>query len=290
MTNQSFEGDIMLRTLCLLVLLASSTIMQAHSDNDSLAHRAFWWSENGKPILDGNGQCIRNGSWEALGKPNCITESTDDAAASPAPVAPIPEVKEILETKVEVVTEVSEEQTTEIGAAIVVAEPVLAAPKAEPAAATPAATPTPTPTPAPAPASTPTPDLLPEPKASAVTYSYPVQLITTHILFDFDKNNLRVDQQEKIELVLIKARKAYNIFKVSLGGHADSRGTDHYNYDLSQRRINTAVNYLNLRGMQTDTTMAWGESQLITNADGSENYDLSRRVELVIKVQQKIAD
>ena len=274
----------MLRTLCLLVLLASSTIMQAHSDNDSIAHRAFWWSENGEPILDGNGQCIRNGSWEALGKPTCVAESTDDTAASTVPEAPTPEVKETLETEAEsdIVVEVSETQTTEIEAVTAVAKTVLAAPKVEPVAA------------APTPAPTPTADLVPEPASepatSAATFSYPVELITTHILFDFDKNNLRVDQQEKIELVLMKARKAYNIFKVSLDGHADSRGTDDYNYDLSQRRINTAINYLNLRGMQTDTTMAWGESQLITNADGSENYDLSRRVELVIKVQQKIAD
>jgi len=273
----------MLRTLCLMVLLASSTIMQAHSDNDSIAHRAFWWSENGKPILDGNGQCIRNGSWEALGKPTCVAESTDDTAASTAPEAPTPEVKETLETGTEsdVVVEVSETQTIEIEAVTAVAETVLAAPKVEPAAA-----PTPTPTPTADLASEPAS----EPATSAVTFSYPVELITTHILFDFDKNNLRVDQQEKIELALMKARKAYNIFKVSLDGHADSRGTDDYNYDLSQRRINTAINYLNLRDMQTDTTMAWGETQLISNADGSENYELSRRVELVIKVQQKLAD
>jgi outer membrane protein OmpA-like peptidoglycan-associated protein len=284
----SFEGKIMLRTLCLLVLLASSTIMQAHSDNDSIAHRAFWWSENGKPILDGNGQCIRNGSWEALGKPTCVAESTDDTAVSTAPEAPTPDVKETLETEADVVVEISETQTTEIDVATAVAEAVLAARKAEPVAAEPTPTPTPTQTP------TPTADLASEPASepatSAVTYSYPVELITTHILFDFDKNNLRVNQQEKIELVLMKARKAYNIFKVSLGGHADSSGTDDYNYDLSQRRINTAINYLNLRDMQTDTTMAWGETQLITNADGSENYELSRRVELVIKVQQKVAD
>ena len=275
------KGKIMLRTICLIVLLCSSTIMQAHNDNDSLAHRAFWWSENGNPILDGNGQCIRNGSWESLGKPKCLADATD---AEP-----------------EVAAEVSPTQTTETKEAVV-AEEVIAAPEVQVAAVTPA--------PAPAPATEtetetktetkteietelavePTPELVSEPTVKVVTYSYPVELITTHILFDFDKNNLRVDQQEKIELALMKARNAYTIFKVSLGGHADSRGTDNYNYDLSQRRINTAVNYLNLRDMQTDTTMAWGESQLIINADGSENFELSRRVELVIKVQQKVAD
>ena len=279
----------MLRTICLMVLLCSSTIMQAHNDNDSLAHRAFWWSENGNPILDGNGQCIRNGSWEALGKPKCLSDATDAVEASPAVVEPTSKVEQALDAEPAVAAEVSATQTTETKVAVV-AEEVLAAPEAQVAAVTPA--------PAPAPATEtetelvvePTPELVPEPTVKVVTYSYPVELITTHILFDFDKNNLRVDQQEKIELALMKARKAYAIFKVSLGGHADSRGTDNYNYDLSQRRINTAVNYLNLRDMQTDSTMAWGESQLIINADGSENFELSRRVELVIKVQQKVAD
>ena len=287
------KGKIMLRTICLIVLLCSSTIMQAHNDNDSLAHRAFWWSENGNPILDGNGQCIRNGSWELLGKPKCLADATDAVKASPALIEPTNKVEQALDAEPEVATEVSPTQTTETKEAVV-AEEVIAAPEVQVAAVTSA--------PAPAPATEteteietelavePTPELVSEPTVKVVTYSYPVELITTHILFDFDKNNLRVDQQEKIELALMKARNAYTIFKVSLGGHADSRGTDNYNYDLSQRRINTAVNYLNLRDMQTDTTMAWGESQLIINADGSENFELSRRVELVIKVQQKVAD
>ena len=82
------KGKIMLRTICLIVLLCSSTIMQAHNDNDSLAHRAFWWSENGNPILDGNGQCIRNGSWESLGKPKCLADATDAEPEVAAEVSP----------------------------------------------------------------------------------------------------------------------------------------------------------------------------------------------------------
>jgi len=129
-----------------------------------------------------------------------------------------------------------------------------------------------------------------EPKPAVVTYSYPVALITANVYFDFDKNNLRVDQQEAIERAMIDARKANKIFKVSLGGYTDSVGTEDYNYGLSQRRINTVVNYLDLRGMQANSTMAWGENDLVINPNGSENYELSRRVEMVFKVQQKVAN
>ena len=239
----------MLRTLCLALLLVSSTALQAHGESDSLAHRAFWYPSNGKPVLDSSGHCIRNGSWQAMGGPACMPAAAPEPAAEPAPVAE---------------------------------------PESSPAPAT-------EPEPAPEPAALTTEPVAavePEPaeQPAAVTYSYPVESVTTHILFDFDKNNLRIDQQEKIEVAIMQARKAHKIFKVSLDGHADSRGTDDYNYNLSQRRINTIVNYLNLRDMETSSTMAWGESKLILNADGSENYDHSRRVEIKIKVQQKVAN
>jgi len=47
---------------------------------------------------------------------------------------------------------------------------------------------------------------------------------------------------------------------------------------------------LDLRGMRVNSTMAWGENDLVINPNGSENYELSRRVEMVFKVQQKVAN
>ena len=281
----------MLRTLCLALLLVSSSL-QAHSENDSLAHRAFWYSSNGKPVLDGNGNCIRNGSWAALGSPSCVTEAEPEVIepapeAKPEPeVAPAPAPKPEPEAKPEPEPEPAATATEAPKAAA----PEPAAQEVEP---TVAAEPTPAPSPEPA-AAEPEPVVVEAPVKAAepevVTYSYPVETVTASILFDFDKNNLRIDQQENIEKAIIQARKAHKIFKVSLDGHADSRGTHDYNYDLSQRRINTIVNYLNLREIETNSTMAWGETKLIFNADGSENYEQSRRVEINIKVQQKVAN
>ena len=279
----------MLRTLCLALLLISSSL-QAHSEDDSLAHRAFWYSSNGNPVLDGNGNCIRNGSWATLGSPSCVTEAEPEVIepvpeAKPEPeVAPAPAAKPEPEAKPEPAATVTEAPKT--------AAPEPTAPEVEPTAA---AEPTPAPSPEPAAAAAePEPVVVEAPVKAAepevVTYSYPVETVTASILFDFDKNNLRIDQQENIEKAIIQARKAHKIFKVSLDGHADSRGTHDYNYDLSQRRINTIVNYLNLRDIETNSTMAWGETKLILNADGSENYDQSRRVEINIKVQQKVAN
>lgn len=281
----------MLRTLCLALLLVSSSL-QAHSENDSLAHRAFWYSSNGKPVLDGNGNCIRNGSWAALGSPSCVTEAEPEVI-EPAPEAkPEPEVAPAPAPKPE--PEAKPEPEPEPAATVTEAPKAAAAePAAQEVEPTAAAEPTPAPSPEPA-AVEPEPVVVEAPVKAAepevVTYSYPVETVTASILFDFDKNNLRIDQQENIEKAIIQARKAHKIFKVSLDGHADSRGTHDYNYDLSQRRINTIVNYLNLREIETNSTMAWGETKLIFNADGSENYEQSRRVEINIKVQQKVAN
>ena len=131
------------------------------------------------------------------------------------------------------------------------------------------------------------PEVVPKPVVKKLAVKKTVrniEVIDLDVLFDFDRNVLRIDQQLKLEDAVSKARKANKIIKVSVDGHADSRGTDEYNLALSQRRINTVVNYLELRGIKIDTTMAWGESKLIYNADGTENYEESRRSDVYIKV------
>jgi len=273
----------MLRTLCFITLIASSTISHAHNNDNSLAHRAFWWSGNGTPVLDSFGNCIRNGSWEALGKPLCKLETAEvvtqvSLLVEEEVVITVAEVVAVEAEKVPVAVEAEVEavemKEVPTAAKTVVEDVAVIAPDSEPKLL-----------------ETKTTSVMePKPKPAVVTYSYPVALITANVYFDFDKNNLRVDQQEAIERAMIDARKANKIFKVSLGGYTDSVGTEDYNYGLSQRRINTVVNYLDLRGMQANSTMAWGENDLVINPNGSENYELSRRVEMVFKVQQKVAN
>ena len=64
----------MLRIIGLVSLLVSSAMVSAHDSDGSPIHGAFWVSSNGNPVLDGNGDCVRTGSYEALGSPQCATE------------------------------------------------------------------------------------------------------------------------------------------------------------------------------------------------------------------------
>ena len=271
----------MLSKITLASLLLVSTSVLAHTaDDPQHAHQAYWRDSSGAPILDRNGDCVRTGSFVALGSPSCyppaetVTETTvTETTVTETPVTePQDEAStEVSSTNLAVVeADDTQQQTTEQRAP----ESAKHEPPAETAAMV--ASPDPAPT------------LPPEP--AAITYSYPIETVGTHIYFDFDKNNLKIAEQEKLEEVVIAAMQAHKVVKVSVEGHADSRGTDAYNYDLSQRRINTVVNYLNLRGIETNSTMAWGESKLIYFADGSENYDHSRRAEVSVRIMKKVKD
>ena len=270
----------MLSKITLASLLLVSTSVFAHTaDDPQHAHQAYWRDSNGNPILDGNGNCVRTGSFEALGSPSCYPPET----------ASQPEPEEKVVTEEATATTIANTEVVSVEAED--SEPAVTeqrapeSPKAEVVETAPTVTPATEPTP-----TQHTADETAEATPVATTYSYPVETVGTHIYFDFDKNNLKIAEQEKLEEVVIAAMQAHKVVKVSVEGHADSRGTDEYNYDLSQRRINTVVNYLNLRGIETNSTMAWGESKLIYFADGSENYDHSRRAEVSVRIMHKVKD
>lgn len=284
------------------LLLVSSSVLAHTADDPQHAHQAYWRDHTGAPILDTSGNCVRTGSFVSLGSPSCYPP--EEQAAATAESTPAPEAEEEVEveteaeaeaeaaattaTEPEEVTEVANTEVTSVVADDTSADPV----EERQAPATPKAEPVTSPQVVAENNNVVAQQVEPEQPAPAepevVTYSYPIANISTHIYFDFDKNNLKIAEQEKLEEVVIAARQAHKIVKVSVEGHADSRGTDEYNYALSQRRINTVVNYLNLRGIETNTTMAWGESQLIMFTDGSENYDHSRRAEVKVRIQKKV--
>ena len=84
---------------------------------------------------------------------------------------------------------------------------------------------------------------------------------------------------------------------IELGGHADARGKDAYNMDLSQRRVNTAKSYLIQKlGKEVNerlTATGYGETQLINDCGngvdcGEALHQQNRRTTL--KIKEKIED
>jgi outer membrane protein OmpA-like peptidoglycan-associated protein len=80
--------------------------------------------------------------------------------------------------------------------------------------------------------------------------------------------------------------------RIELNSHTDSRGENLYNLELSQRRANTAVNYLLQKGLSKDRMVAkgYGETKLLNGCKddvvcAEEDHALNRRTEIKIFIR-----
>jgi outer membrane protein OmpA-like peptidoglycan-associated protein len=105
------------------------------------------------------------------------------------------------------------------------------------------------------------------------------------ILYNFDKFNLRPDAIVILNKVIDVMNQNPEI-KVELGSHTDSRGIDIYNQWLSQKRAETAANYIAKRITNPSriTYKGYGESKLKNNCTkcSESDHQINRRTEFVI--------
>lgn len=109
-----------------------------------------------------------------------------------------------------------------------------------------------------------------------------------NIYYDLAKWDIREDAAEELDKLLVSLKDNPGII-VELGSHTDSRGKSKYNLDLSQKRAESAVNYLVQNGIDSTRISAkgYGESKLVNRCkDGvncsEEKHQLNRRTELKI--------
>ncbi|RBQ01844.1 OmpA family protein [Pedobacter miscanthi] len=112
-----------------------------------------------------------------------------------------------------------------------------------------------------------------------------------NIYYDFDKWNIRADAAVELDK-LVKIMKDNPTIWIELGSHTDSRGKDSYNLNLSQKRAESAVQYIISRGIDKNriTAKGYGETQLLNKcANGvnctEEEHQLNRRTEFKIVKQ-----
>jgi len=112
-----------------------------------------------------------------------------------------------------------------------------------------------------------------------------------NIYYDFDKWNIRKDAVNELNKVVSFLNTMPNVV-IELRAHTDSRGSAVYNQWLSQKRAESASDYLKEQGVPGSrlTATGLGESQLVNNCgDGIKcteaQHSLNRRTEFkVIKV------
>ena len=114
------------------------------------------------------------------------------------------------------------------------------------------------------------------------------KFVMENIYYDFDKWDILPESEIELDK-LVKVMKDNPSWKVELGSHTDSRGTHAYNEVLSQKRSDSAVNYIVSKGIPRDriTAKGYGETQLVNEcADGvsctEEQHRKNRRTEFTI--------
>lgn len=89
-------------------------------------------------------------------------------------------------------------------------------------------------------------------------------IVLKNIFYDYNKASLRNASKNELDR-LTKLLTENPTLKIELSAHTDSRGSDSYNLDLSQRRAQSCVDYLIKNGIAADRlkSVGYGETKLI---------------------------
>lgn len=118
-------------------------------------------------------------------------------------------------------------------------------------------------------------------------------IVLNNIYYDLDKADIKPEAAAELDklVTLMQDNPSINI---ELSSHTDVRSSHDYNMSLSQRRAQSAVNYLASQGIESRRMVAkgYGETKLIIkNADTEEQHQVNRRTEFkVTKYNKKFAD
>jgi len=117
------------------------------------------------------------------------------------------------------------------------------------------------------------------------------QTIIENILFEFNKSELLAQSKQTLDKVVI-VMNAKKDFKIELGAHSDSKGSDSYNLKLSEQRANSAKNYIISKGIDSSRVIAkgYGETMLLNNCNNNsicsdDEHAVNRRLEFKIILQ-----
>lgn len=112
--------------------------------------------------------------------------------------------------------------------------------------------------------------------------------VIKNILYDYDKANIRSDAAVELNRIANFLKENPEV-RIELSSHTDSRGSDAYNLALSQRRAQSAVNYLVAQGIARSRLVAkgYGEMRLLNHCGNGvecteEAHQLNRRTEIEI--------
>lgn len=104
-----------------------------------------------------------------------------------------------------------------------------------------------------------------------------------NVFFDFDKWDLRPESFVELDRV-VKLLKENPAIEIEMSAHTDSRGSDEYNFKLSDNRARSVMEYIISKGISKSRIISqgYGETKPVVDNDTDENRQLNRRVEFKI--------
>lgn len=104
-----------------------------------------------------------------------------------------------------------------------------------------------------------------------------------NIYFDFDRYELKPESFSELDRIFKFLTDNLEV-RIEISAHTDSKGSDEYNLNLSQKRAESVVNYLVSKGIVSSRLIAkgYGESMPVADNETEEGRSLNRRVEMKI--------
>jgi outer membrane protein OmpA-like peptidoglycan-associated protein len=104
-----------------------------------------------------------------------------------------------------------------------------------------------------------------------------------NIYFDFDKTTLKAESFPELNKV-VDFLKQNGTVEIEISGHTDNKGSDEYNYNLSQGRSQAVVDYIIEQGIEDFRLSAhgYGETKAIDTNDTDTGRANNRRVEFTV--------
>ena len=109
--------------------------------------------------------------------------------------------------------------------------------------------------------------------------------VPDHILFDFDKSDLKPEAQNVLDEVIDLLEELDDGTSIEINGHTDNQGDEQYNLQLSEERAAAVEKYLIDHGNLSHLNISkkgYGMSKPIASNEEEEGRERNRRVEIVI--------
>lgn len=108
---------------------------------------------------------------------------------------------------------------------------------------------------------------------------YGKEILLENIYYDFDKWNIREDAKPSLNRLADLLANNPSIL-IELASHTDCKGNDAYNQNLSQKRAQSAVNYIVSKGISKNRMMArgYGETALQERCECNDCTDVQNQI------------